>query len=321
MLTRLHREIYSNIDKSARILVAIHQNPDGDAIGSGLSLINYFQRKNWPATIFSLNGPTGQYDFLPNIEKITNDPKVFSEQFETIIVLDSGDLVYAGIADYIDRKSSQRPLIINIDHHHTNRLYGDLNLVDASASSTAEILFHFFDDLRIFIDKEMATCLLTGILMDTGAFSNPATTTSSLYGASKLLIEGADLKQIVAKAMKNKELKTLKLWGKAFSRLKKNKETGFTTTIITQQDMKECQTDEDAAEGVANFLNNLSDTKAVMVLMELADNRVKGSLRTTDDLMDVAKIATMFGGGGHKKAAGFTIKGSIKETTNGWQVV
>ncbi|MBU1148933.1 DHH family phosphoesterase [Patescibacteria group bacterium] len=318
---RLHQEIYDNFVKAKNILIVIHQNPDGDAIGSGLSLASYFKGKDWPHTIFSLDAPSKQFDFLPDIEVINSKQDVFVyTDFDLVAILDSGDLRYAGVEELINKIPGSRPLLINIDHHHTNQLFGDLNLVDPAASSTAEILFNFFDDLRIDINQNMATNLLTGILMDTGTFSNPATTIDSLSSSAKLLIQGGKLPQIISHAVKNKELATLKLWGKALSRLKKNNKTGFVTTAITQKDMEECQTNEEATEGVSNFLNNLSDTKAVIVFRELGDGMIKGSLRTTDDLIDVSEIATMFGGGGHKKAAGFTVKGKLEETVDGWQV-
>ncbi len=320
--TRLHKEIHYNLVKAANILIIIHQNPDGDAIGSGLSMVNYLTQKKWPHVIFSLDQPSNQFSFLSDIDSLKNSPAIFSDNdFDLVLVLDSGDLKYAGAEDLIKKIPGRPPLLINIDHHHTNQFFGDLNLVDPSASSTAEILFRFFDDLRVDINKEMATCLLTGILLDTGVFTNPATNINSLQAASKLLIRGANLQEIVKNAVKNKRLNTLRLWGKALSRLKKDRKTGFVTTVITQKDIEECQTDEEATEGVSNFLNNLSDTKAVMVLRELPDGKIKGSLRSTDDLIDVSKIASIFGGGGHKKAAGFTVKGNLKETASGWQVV
>lgn len=320
--SRLHREIYFNLEKAENILIIIHQSPDGDAIGSGLSLANYLRREKKKYTLFSLDPPSSQFSYLSGIGELNNDISIFSNYvYDLTIVLDSGDLKYAGVAEFFQADSRKKSLIINIDHHHTNQMFGDLNLVDPQASSTAEILYSFFDDLRIEINKEMATSLLTGILLDTGAFSNPATTIDSLEAASRLLIMGADPRKIVAHSLKNKKLSTLKLWGKALSRLKKDERTGFVTTIITKKDIEECRADEEATEGVSNFLNNLSDTKAVMVLMELSDGRIKGSLRSNDDLIDVAKIATILGGGGHKKAAGFTVRGHLEETKRGWQVV
>lgn len=318
---RIHRDINYNFEIASNILIIIHQNPDGDAIGSGLSLVNFLKKTGKQVSIFCRNTPSAQFDFLLDLEIIKSDPFIFQKNPDLIIVVDSGDLHYAGVKEHIGQLSQPKSFLINIDHHYTNQLFGDLNLVNPAASSTAEVIYNFFDDLRIDIDKDIATYLLTGILMDTNAFTNPATNMASLAAASQLLIKGADLKKIVTHALKNKKLSTLKLWGKALTRLKKDKKTGFVTTIITQKDIMECQADEEATEGVSNFLSNLSDTKAVMVLLELADGKIKGSLRSNNDLIDVAKIATIMGGGGHKKAAGFTITGKLKETANGWQVV
>jgi len=195
---RLHQEIFNNIERAQKILIVIHQNPDGDAIGSGLALANFLGQKGKEYTLFALDKPSHQYAFLPEVESLSTDQGIFSyERFDLIFVLDSGDLEYAGVDQLIKVMPQGRPLIINIDHHHTNQLFGDLNLVNPLASSTAEVLYRFFDGLRIPINKEMATCLLTGILTDTGTFSNPATTIDSLLSASQLLINGANLKKII----------------------------------------------------------------------------------------------------------------------------
>jgi phosphoesterase RecJ-like protein len=168
----------------------------------------------------------------------------------------------------------------------------------------------------------MATCLMTGLVTDTGNFTNLGTTASAIEVASKLLLHGVDLRAINKRTMHHRPLPVLKLWGRALERLRRDAH-GVVTTIITQQDLIDCGTTESDIEGVANFLNNLdSDTEArvVMVLSE-RDGQVKGSLRTKHPLIDVAKFATVLGGGGHTKAAGFSVPGHLEEHGNGWLIV
>jgi phosphoesterase RecJ-like protein len=121
--------------------------------------------------------------------------------------------------------------------------------------------------------------------------------------------------------MSSKSVGSLKLWGRAFDRLKIDPETKIATTAITHQDMQELEVEADAAEGVSNFLNGLKGVRAVIVLSERTPGVIKGSCRTTDPCVDVSKLAMLLGGGGHKKAAGFSFPGKLEETATGWKIV
>ncbi len=314
------QKIKEEISRAQKILVIAHQNPDGDAIGSLLGMGHYLRLVKTEHTLFCLTPPPDYLRFLPDIENISSDEKMLTaKEHDLVIILDSGDLAYAGIERHF-RKLKGLPLVINIDHHPTNQQFGHLNLVHPKASSTAEIIFHFFDYFRIPITKEVATHLLTGILTDTGSFSNLATTPSSMEVASRLLTHGARVKEIMNYTLKNKSLTQLQLWGRALSRLKVNQQTGIVTTVLTIKDFRELGIDDDSSEGISNFLNNVENAKAIIVFREKSDGTIKASLRTTKPNVDVSNIAKFFGGGGHKKAAGFTIKGTLQETANGWKI-
>ncbi|MBU0963826.1 DHH family phosphoesterase [Patescibacteria group bacterium] len=317
----IFQKIKDEIDKANKVIVITHQNPDGDALGSLLGMHHYLRLVKTDHTLFCLTETPDYLKFLPDTEHISNDENhLMKNEHDLIIILDSGDLQYAGVDKHF-RKIKGLPVVINIDHHPTNQYYGHINLVHPQASSTSEIIFHFLDYFRLPITKEVATSLLTGILTDTGSFSNLATTPSSMEVSSKLLTSGARVREIITNTFRNKSLSQLQLWGRALSRLKHNKKTGIVTTVLTQQDFDELGIDDESGEGIANFLNNVEQARAIIVLREKLDGTIKGSLRTTQPDVDVSKIAEFFGGGGHKKAAGFTIKGQLKETPQGWQVV
>jgi bifunctional oligoribonuclease and PAP phosphatase NrnA len=317
----LYKEIFDKLSESERTLVIAHQNPDGDAVGSMLAMNHFLNQTTGDNHIFCLTIPMDSFNFLPGIEEINSDEQIFDKhKFDTIVVLDSGDLEYAGIHTHIE-KLPYNPLIVNIDHHPTNTNFGHINLVETNAASTTDILYRLLDHNRFNITKDIATCLLTGIMTDTGSFSNLATTYQSIQNASELLINGAQKQEIINNALTNQSIGMLKLWGRAFSRLIKSEFTDVVITVITQKDFEECGVENDSAEGVANFLNNLHGAKAVLVLKEQKGGTIKGSLRTTRDEVDVSGFARLFGGGGHKKAAGFSINGKIKETPSGWRIV
>ncbi|MDD5040275.1 MAG: bifunctional oligoribonuclease/PAP phosphatase NrnA [Patescibacteria group bacterium] len=315
------QKIRDEIKRAQSVLVVTHKNPDGDALGSLLAMGYFLGLENVAYQLFCVSPAPAHLRFLPNLDAISNDERIMTDkEHDLIIILDSGDLEYAGVAEHF-RKLKGLPVVINIDHHPTNALYGHLNLVNPNASSTSEIIYHLIDFFRYPIAKHIATSLLTGILTDTGSFSNLGTTSSSLDVSSRLLASGARVREIISFTFRNKPIPQLQLWGRALSRLKENDETGIVTTVLTQDDFRELGIDEDSSEGISNFLNNVDHAKAIIVFREKSDGTVRASLRTTQPNVDVSKIAKHFGGGGHKKAAGFTIKGRLEETGTGWKVV
>lgn len=314
-------KILEAINNSNHILLVSHEKPDGDTLGSSLALAHYLHHKNKKHKHFCAEKPAEYFYFLPHIENITNNQdEINLAEHDLVIALDCGDIKRTRLEnDLINPENNLT--IINIDHHASNDEFGHYNLVVPKASSTSEIIYNFFAYHNIEIDKYMATCLLTGILTDTMNFTNGATTQESLKIASQLLNYGARINQIINKISQTKNLVSLKLWGEILSRLEYNKEYNFAYTIITQADIKKHNiTTEEASDGLANFLSNIDNVDFIMVLTEESDGKIKGNLRTTKNNVDVAKLAQILGGGGHQKAAGFTLKGKLTPTSSGWQV-
>ncbi|MDD5043785.1 MAG: bifunctional oligoribonuclease/PAP phosphatase NrnA [Patescibacteria group bacterium] len=316
----LQGKFFNLINAASRILVVSHQRPDGDTLGANFALCLFLESLNKVFSSFCLHPLPAQFNFLPFSHKLKNDIEIFAGGADLIIILDSGDLRYAGIEEQI-KNLKTKAVIVNIDHHPTNENFGDLNIVNPGASSTTEILFYLFEVGRIPISRPMATCLLTGILTDTSNFSNPATTADSLNVAAKLLSSGVILGEILPHILKNKSVAGLKVWGEVLSRLKITA-NGLAVTFVTRRDIEENSIDEEAVSGISNFLNNLSGVKAAMFIKEELGGQLRINLRTSHDDVDVSRLAKFFGGGGHKKAAGFAIKGSLKEKDDGeWEIV
>lgn len=317
-----YHAILDEVAKAQQVMMVMHKNPDGDTAGSCLAMAHYLDTLGKPHTCFCVNELPSTFRFLPGSGRVTTDASHWrpeSSQFDLLIVFDAGDLNYAGIVDYVDALTHDFT-IINIDHHTTNDGYGHHNLVVTKASSTCEIVYNLLDSIDA-LNKDIATCLMTGLVTDTGGFTNMATSATSIDAASQLLLKGINMKQITNQTMQNRAVHDLKLWGRALERLTRTP-SGLVVTVITAQDLDDCHVDEEAISGVANFLNSLddqTDAKAVLVLTEQR-GVVKGSLRTTHPLIDVAKIAMLFGGGGHTKAAGFSVEGRIVKRNSRWQV-
>ncbi len=305
------KQIYKHILGANKMMLVPHQNPDGDTLGSVAAFIHFLEKIGKDYTAYCSTDISKKLAYLPHSASVSNDASVWNDsEIDTLILFDSGDLRYAGIDQHVE-KLTKKPTIINFDHHATNEYFGDYNIVMDKESSTTAIIYRFFVYNDITIDQDIATCLLTGLVTDTDNFTNGGTTIASLIIASKLIEKGGDLKLIKQSAFKDKSVKGLQLWGAILSRLIHHKETDIVHTYVTQEDIKKHSVEETEIEGVANFMNNLQDGRAGLILKELEDGNVKGSFRTTRDDTNVAQYAKHLGGGGHKKAAGFTIEGPI----------
>ncbi len=322
-LTAIFDRIYTAINQSQRILLSMHRGPDGDTAGACLALSHYLRQIKKDHTVCCIDPLPSSLQFLPGAAMAVQTETLITNHtapFDMVIVLDSSDIVFNGVTTYLDTLTT-KPTVINIDHHATNTQYGDIRLVVDTASSACEIVYGLLTH-RAVLTKDMATCLLTGLMTDTGGLTNLATTASAVHTASALLLRGAQMKQIIRHTMLNRNVPTLKLWGRALDRLHITPE-GIAVTVVTLNDIDECGASGEAVEGVSNFLNSLddrTDAQAILVLSERAPNLIKGSLRTTHPLMDVSKLATLLGGGGHKKAAGFSITGTLVLDNSHWHI-
>lgn len=315
--SHLFGRLHEAIRDSDRVLLVAHKKPDGDTIGSSSSFLNWLLREGKDVIVFCADLPPAMFRYIDNVHLYTNDPTVFDKTYDIVIVFDSGDLRYCGVADHFPRLP-EGFLLVNIDHHVTNERFGHLDLVLTDASSTAEIVHRFFEENNVFVDPAMATSVLTGLFTDTSSFSNAATNPNAVDAASKLLAAGARLNDIHKHILHDKTVPALKIWGLFLTRLRYNATYDVVSTYLLEKDVQDVP--GDLIEGIANFLNaTTGGTDTIMVLREITGGLVKGSFRSVN--RDVSKVAKLLGGGGHKKAAGFTVKGRIEETKDGPRIV
>ena len=313
-----YQEIYQAIRQARLPVLVAHLCPDGDTLGSVLAMSLHLEDLGAPHFCFCRDKVPRELAYLPGAERVQNDESLFVKNSpDLVVVFDSGDLRIAGLDEIA--KNLKLPNIINIDHHASNERYGQLNLVDSAASSTSEIVYNLFTALKVPTSREMATCLFTGVSFDTSLFSNAATSVAALEVGAELLRRGAKFNVIFQNLFKKNSVTLLILWGLALSRIAPNPRYGIATTVITQDDLALLGADEEMTSGITNFLNKVLDVPTVLLLVEMPNGLIKGSFRTTSDA-DVSKIAKAFGGGGHKKAAGFTIKGRLVNENGNWKV-
>jgi phosphoesterase RecJ-like protein len=237
----------------------------------------------------------------------------FSSQTDLLIFLDCADYKRGDFDNKVYNLIDIVPSIL-IDHHPRGDLsrFVEYKIQDPQAASTTELIFCLLEFLGAHIDKRIATALLTGIITDTNSFLNPNTTDKTFVVAARLLSYGARIERVVANLFYQKSCAALKLWGRALSRLQYNQGHDLLLSYLTENDLRECNVSVQEAEGIVNFLNLNAAHKAKAVLFLIENQgKIKGSFRTTAHNIDVSEMARQFGGGGHKKAAGFEIEGSL----------
>ena len=313
--------IKQHVDKAGKILVVSHKKPDADTLGSACAWLSLLTSRGKEAHAFCLDPVPDNLKFLPESHRISTDRRLFNQQLDLIIVNDSGSPDYAGVDVLLLGRPKDNCVVVNIDHHATNTLYADINLVIPDASSTTEVLSRLFAHWEEPMTKPIAQALLTGLITDTDRLMNPATSHRSFAIASQLVAAGGDLYEAIQRTLNNKSVADLKLWGIAFSRLRRNPRYDCVATYLTHEDVMRAGGTEDTAEGIINYLSLIPDARVIMMLRTQADGSIKGSFRTTKEGVDVGKLAFLMGGGGHKKASGFTIFGKLLTEGTRWTIV
>ncbi len=327
MKPNLLQEKFLKLDSLLRqknsFLLVVHPSPDADALGSAFALQKYIASltdKKTPkkTEIYSVNEPSENLKSLFNLKKISTDLNLSDK--EVIIFLDRGD-VYEKL-DFPEKIKQliQEPVIVNIDHHPQTNIKGALNIRAVSASSTSEIIFRFLEKMDFPLEPEIAQYLLNGIWFDTGGFKHNNTSPEVLEIAGQLVRKGASIGKVYRALSADKSVNVLKLWGLAIERVRINKKTGMAVSYLTKKDLEKynVSVQELDSSKLSELLNTIADTKFSLMLTEREGNKIKASLRSeVYKKVDVAKIAQMFNGGGHKLASGFEIEGKIKTTKNG----
>lgn len=302
------KRIISTIKNHNRFLIISHENPDGDAVGSVLGLYFGLLKLN-KEVIPVLPDPVPKiYSFLKGSEMIKNDFEI--DEIEVAIVLDCADI---GRVENLKRKLTKIPKKINIDHHPSNFSFGEINYIDPKSSSTSELVLKILRRLKIEIDENIASPLYTGLMTDTGGFRFANTNLNTFKAATFLVKSGANPFYISEMVYSMKPLKALRLLGRALEKLKK--ENGIVYSILTIDDFKEFDAEEEDAEGIVEYLNKSNEANVAILFKQKINGFYKVSLRSKGDI-DVKDIALKFGGGGHMNAAGFDIKDDPKTVLN-----
>lgn len=313
-------KLKDTIVSNEKFLLIGHEQPDGDSIGSILALGEGLRQLGKKVSMVCKDELPPVFRFLFGAENIKRD--FLGGDFEAVILIDNGDLKRTGFSERLLGLKKRRIKIVNIDHHPKNDLwrFSDVNHACVTASSVAEIIYRILLDLKVKLTPSMATNLLCGIFNDTGGFRHSNTSEEVLNVVSQLLSLGAKLKLVSRSLSNSKTIPSLKLWGIALDRLKFNKELGIAFSIILQDDIKLAEASEDDVSGLVNLLNSASESEVALLLYEGSDGKIKGSIRTESDKIDVSSLASVLCGGGHRKASGFSLSGRLKLENGRWDI-
>lgn len=293
--------ISSEIKKAEKILITSHKRPDGDAIGSVLGLGLALQEAGKDVQMVLVDGVPNNFQHLTGSEQIT---KKLDPEYDLVIVLDCSDIERVGIdfgEDFVPN--------INIDHHITNLNFASINLVDLNAPSTAEILKSILNEINLPISLPVADALLTGIITDTLGFRTNNMHSTTLRVAADLVDIGSDLQLLYQLALLNKSFEAIRYWGTGLSSVQKKE--GILWTTLAQKDRREIGYPGNDDADLINVLASVNNIDIAIVFIEQPKDSVKVSWRAKKGL-DVSRIATSFGGGGHKSAAGAEIRGQLE---------
>jgi phosphoesterase RecJ-like protein len=295
-------QVLQEIEQRRHFLVTSHARPDGDAIGSTLALAQILRKMGKSAQVVLGDSVPVIYKPLPMAETIVHASQVNGD-CDAAIILE---------CDSIQRTRLQgleHCFLINIDHHASSKPFADVNWIDPSAVATAELVFRLAQAARVKLTPEIATCLYTAVLTDTGAFCYAPTNACTFELAKYLVEHGADPGKIAQNVYFSSPTSKMRLLGAALSRLERD--GAVTWMSVTRRDMERCGALDEDCEGLVNYALGIAGVEVAVFFREVAKERIRVSIRSKG-AVNVAEIAEKFGGGGHECAGGFSTAGPVQ---------
>lgn len=301
-------DVINALVSSRKIGITFHVSPDGDSLGSSLALMQGLIKINKKAYIISKDTAPEIYNFLPFIQNVNSSSGRVQEGTDCVIVLDCGNV--DRISADLDIKSKEFTLI-NIDHHVSNDLYGNINHLDTNSSSVGEIVYRLLLELNVTIDINIASCLYTSIASDTGWFRHSNTTPITHTIAGDLIKTGVNFSDLHRVLFENVKFKRIKLYGKVIDKMYLTANDRVCVMKLTREMLEDLGIEASDTSDIISIGTQVSNVE-VAVLIKETEEGVKISLRSKSQV-DVRKIAENFGGGGHVRASGLSLNKKIYE--------
>jgi phosphoesterase RecJ-like protein len=310
---KVPEEVVEVLLKKDRFVVLSHINPEGDALGSSIALAVALKQLGKDVEVFNKDGIPSIYRFLPEARIVKKFNELTCESDSVVIIVDCNNPERVGIKEDINCNLS-----LVIDHHETEDDFGDVRWIEPSSPATGVMIYHLLMSLNVRITEAIATNLYTAISIDTGSFRYSNTTAETLLIGADLIRQGANPAYIAERLFESWSKNRFMLLIETLNTLEikriQNKDASLTVAIttITTDMFKRTETDSSDTENFSNFPRMIEDVQISAMFRETEKNKWKASLRSKGDV-NVARIASVFGGGGHRNAAGFFVEGNIEE--------
>jgi phosphoesterase RecJ-like protein len=307
---RLAAAAWDLIERAGRILILAHEHPDPDALGSALGLAFAFEPLGKRCVVACADPVPPNYTFLPGRETVvTTLPDL---AFDLVIAADAGELYRYGALYERNKAFFERATILNIDHHVTSTGCGQVTIIDTTSAATAELLTIFLLNRGLAIGPEAAQCLLAGLITDTRSFEFDATTARTLAAGGYLVGAGGVPQDIIKPMYRMKPLAKARLWGLSLDAIRSSLDGRLVWSVLTQQMLAQANATTDMDDGLVSYLVDIDGVRIAALFKEDAEGNTRLSLRCAAPY-DVAAVAAHFGGGGHVRASGATLRMPLEE--------
>lgn len=292
-------ELVKVLDDAKHILIIAHLDPDADSMGSALAMYTHVLRLHKKVSLFCKTEKMNPaLKFLPFFDKVKS---TIPKDYDLAMSFDCGAIERLGI-------DVDAPLV-NIDHHVSNKNYGEINLLDTSAISTSQVLYDFFKSNDIKLNAKMATCLYAGLVDDSQNFTTHKTDERAFLMAADLIRSGADNALCVKELFKNRSLASVRMKAKILSEARLHCSGKLVSSLVERSFFEETGAYAVDCEEALHESLDLASVEVAIMLRHTKEGRIKGSLRSKNGI-DMNAVASIFGGGGHIHSSGFVCEGS-----------
>jgi phosphoesterase RecJ-like protein len=298
-------QVVQLIEQKQRFMITSHVRPDGDGLGSGLALYWMLRALNKEPVVVLRDRVPPSYNVLPGSEQVIVQDDV-TESFDAAFIIECSDVDRPGLPSLKDQ------FVVNIDHHSTTIPFGDINWIDSTAAAVGEMVYNLCKALGVEVTKEIAECIYTALLTDTGSFHFSNTTERTLKIASELVRRGVEPARISQALFYSSNFSKIKLLGMVLSNIERDESGRIAWITMDRTTMYDADACEEDSDGIVNHALSVGDVEAVAFFKELSPGAYRVSLRSKGK-NNVAKVAELFGGGGHRNAAGCRVEGDFED--------
>src|SRR6185295_14715334 len=298
-------QVVQLIEQKQRFMITSHIRPDGDGLGSGLALYWMLKSLNKDAEVVLHDRVPPAYNVLPGSDRVLVQDDV-THRYDAAFIIECSDVDRPGLPSLANQ------FVVNIDHHSTTEAFGHINWIDATSAAVGEMIYNLCKALGVEVTKEIAECIYTALLTDTGSFHFSNTTERTLKIASELVRRGVEPARISEALFYSAPFSKIKLLGLVLSNIERDESGRIAWITLDRSTVYEADACEEDSDGIVNHALSIGDVEAVAFFKELTPGAYRISLRSKGK-NNVAKVAEGFGGGGHRNAAGCRIEGEFED--------